>query len=42
MKWAYFNLSVLIVGFALILNGAPWLPVVLGLAGAGAIRKWRK
>lgn len=41
MKQNGFRLSMLITGLALVVNGAPWLAVILGLAGAAVIRKWR-
>jgi hypothetical protein len=40
MKWMWFNLAALIVGLSLILHGAPALPVLLGLAGAGAAKRF--
>jgi hypothetical protein len=40
MKWMWFNLIALIVGLSLILHGAPALPVVLGVAGAGLWKRF--
>ena len=38
----WFNLSALLVGFALILHGAPPLPVLLGIAAAGLVSFFRR
>ena len=42
MKWIWFNFAALIAGLSLILHGAPALPVVLGVAGAGLLKRFVK
>jgi hypothetical protein len=39
MKWMWFNFAALIVGLSLILHGAPALPVLVGVAGAGLVKR---
>lgn len=42
MKWLWFNMAACIAFFALTLHGAPWFPVVLGIAGAALVNLLRK
>jgi len=39
-KWFWFNFAAVIVGLSLIVHGAPALPVLLGLAAAGALKRY--
>jgi len=41
MKWMWFNFSALIVFCALVLNGAPPVPILAGIAGAAVLNRLR-
>jgi len=42
MSWIWFNFAALIVFFALVLHGAPILPVAIGVAAAAMLNFGRR
>lgn len=42
MNWLWFNLAACIAFFALVLHGAPFIPVLIGIGGAAALNYFRK
>lgn len=41
MKWLWFNFAALIAFFALVLHGAPWMPVLAGIGLAAGVNHLR-
>lgn len=41
MKWRYFVVAMLVVGYAMLAVGAPWIAVIAGIALA-AVANWKQ
>ncbi|MGJ5815399.1 hypothetical protein [Paludibaculum fermentans] len=42
MNWLWFNMAACIAFFALVLHGAPFLPVLIGISGAALLNRHKK
>ncbi|MBN9662742.1 MAG: hypothetical protein J0H49_31375 [Acidobacteria bacterium] len=42
MNWLWFNIAACIAFFALVMHGAPFLPVLIGIAGAALLNLQKK